>query len=143
MSAVQAGIEQHRFATEAEKDRYELQQLKEKFAVMETEGKKARYERDLTALLGMGYEFTLSKEVQRMEPLRYDDAACASHIACIKENYQRAPVSDGYGFIQTADAPGVATPAKAPTREESQKAVRYASQNGVSFDEALVKVRGA
>lgn len=152
MSAVQQGVTDHRVQTQVDKDRYELQQLRESVAAMQTETRKANYERDLTGLMAMGFEFTLSKEVARMEPVRYDKAACDAHVACIKENYQRAPVGRNDGssvFIEVDPATGAKLPSRAPTapggvsREENRKAVQYASEHGVKYEEALVKIRGA
>lgn len=144
MSAVQAGITDHRFDTELQKERYARQQLEARFAEMEKSERKARYERDLTALLGMGYEFTLSKEVQRMEPTRYDDAACAAQLACIKENYQRAPVGGGDDpFVQTITLPNGGMQETKVTYEENKRAKKYAMDHNIGFDEALIKIRGA
>lgn len=146
MSANQQAITKHRYSSELEAERNARQQLEARIEAMEMDRRKANYERDLTALLGQGYEFTLSKEVGRMEPLRYSEAACQAHIACIKENYQRAPMGmPGGGFmVHTVDAePPAATGNRATTKAEKEKAMRYALDHDCDFDAALTKIRGA
>lgn len=150
MSAVATDIDRRIFANEQEKMRYEHQQLQAAVAELQIDKARAVYERDLTPLYYQ-YQFDLSVEVARMAKYRYEKAACDEQIATIKACYRLRDNPPVGGFIDTGDAAPNGLPSRPRgeeqpekvSREESEKAKRYALKHGVDFDEALVKIRGA
>ena len=64
---------------------------------------KCAYERDLTVLLGMGYQFDLAKTVERCSKM--DDAGFEDFKVLVKENYSRRAGHSGDDMVRTWAAP--------------------------------------
>lgn len=149
MSAVQQDIEKHRFASDLEKERYARQQLEARLDVIEREKRQMAYERELTNRLNRGVSMNLVKEMERAQKWDYASDRCAEQLACIDENYPKAPIGDSFidpimvGVTGALPSRGGPQLPEKTSYEENQKAKKYAAKHGCEFNEALEKIRGA
>lgn len=120
MQKSQSDIEISRYQRENDDLKARMAALEKANLAREQEAKVARYERDLTGLIGQGYSFDLAEEVgdsKDMSPEQF-----AKHVERIKKRYSKRPVGD---FIHTADeAPDETTNGGMP-KNRLQECLKY------------------
>lgn len=111
----------------AEKDA-ELSDLKQRYSRVEREG----------ALTKLHNEFTFDMEEEMEHTADMSDLQFTKHVNVIRKRYSKAPVGKGrVESIGLTDAGG--TPQF--SLDDKMRAVRYASENSVSFEDAMKKVK--
>lgn len=139
MSKVQEDIKLSKLEQENLALKTRLAKLEENQASTQKEMRRVRYERDLTGLVGQGYQFDMAEEME----MHGDDAPekFAKHLESIKKNYQRGPVGD-FPILGKGDDAPIAS-AKADdindprNRDKFEKATKYMREKGVDWDEAF------
>lgn len=117
-----------------ESDATRYQRLEQEVAVERYARRKAEAERACIQLESEGYRIKRAEEVERMA--RMTEAQQAEREKEIRENYQRAPIDRGDGFVQTARVSGPGEP-KALDREAFARAKKYQREKGVTWEEAM------
>lgn len=117
----------------------EYQTLKAEVTAQKFARHQADSERLVIQLEAEGYRIPdRAREVGRMAQL--DEAGRNDRADEIRTCYQRAPVSFD-GFVPLAQDPSRKAPAT--SRDQRDQAVSLAGRKGISFDEALMQVKGS
>lgn len=139
MSKVQEDITQAQLKSENDALKARLAKLEESQVATMKEIRKARYERDLTGLVGQGYQFDLAEEME----MHGDDLPekFAKHLESIKKNYQRGPVGDLPFIGQGVDDAPIAGKQNDDINDPKnigkfEKATKYMRETGKGWDEA-------
>lgn len=90
MQTVQTDIRMAQYQRENEEMRARLERLEKDNATAQRESRLAKYERDLTGLLGQGFHFELVEEMKDVADLTPEQFS--RHCERIKKNYQKGPV---------------------------------------------------
>lgn len=101
MQTVQTDIRISQYERQLAATTEENRKMAERLAALERTNRLAIYERDLTGLLGQGYQFVLADEMKDCGDMTADQFA--KHCERIKRNYQRGPV--GSRMLQAYSGP--------------------------------------
>ena len=123
----------------AEKVRYEraLGKLQKENESLRLRFQRAERERDLVQLEAEGYLFDRVEELDHVSAL--SDDAYQKHLAMVRKRYQRAPIGEARWNPASLRS---ASPGQGRSRERCQEIQEYATQKGVTYQEALAELEG-
>jgi hypothetical protein len=126
----QRELDAQRYQREVEAARAETGQLRQQVNAL-------RYERDLTQLVSLGYEFDLAEELSYCRDMTPEQFA--AHVKRVKRNYARGPA--GGPMVRTLEDEPETRREGVISEAEKDRAVQYMRENNCSWPEAVEKSR--
>jgi len=105
----------------------EIQNIKIKF-------QRAEREKDLIELEAEGFMLDRGEELSLVQSL--PENTYRAHLQIIRKRYQKAPIGARASYYQESRSGGV----RGRTKDEVNEAINFATQNGITYQEALGKI---
>ena len=105
----------------------EIQNIKIKF-------QRAEREKDLIELEAEGFMLDRGEELTLVQSL--PEKTYRAHLQIIRKRYQKAPIGARASYYQESRSGGV----RGRTKDEVNEAINFATENGISYQEALGKI---
>ena len=105
----------------------EIQNIKIKF-------QRAEREKDLIELEAEGFMLDRGEELSLVQSL--PENTYRAHLQIIRKRYQKAPIGARASYYQESRSGGV----RGRTKDEVNEAINFATENGITYQEALGKI---